>query len=145
MKPSKKKNYPHNWKWIRNDLIMNRANFRCEECGMVDGAIVYKDKRKIVHELDFDKLKYIQDYSDSHKTSLKDTLKLHGLTRIYLTVAHLDRDTTNNDYSNLKVLCPQCHFRYDKHDNLFKRRRNLKFNSFSSDAREFPFPPDDFT
>ena len=33
--------------------------------------------------------------------------------KIVLTIAHLDHDPTNNDYSNLRALCQRCHNRYD--------------------------------
>lgn len=32
---------------------------------------------------------------------------------VCLTIAHLDHDITNNDYSNLAALCQPCHLRYD--------------------------------
>lgn len=35
-------------------------------------------------------------------------------SRVVLTVAHLDHDTTNNTRENLRALCQRCHLRYDK-------------------------------
>jgi 5-methylcytosine-specific restriction endonuclease McrA len=39
----------------------------------------------------------------------------HPITgsRVVLTVAHLDHDTTNNRRENLRALCQRCHLRYD--------------------------------
>lgn len=39
----------------------------------------------------------------------------HPLTgsRVVLTTAHLDHDTTNNDMSNLRHFCQRCHLAYD--------------------------------
>lgn len=48
--------------------------------------------------------------------------------RIVLTIAHLDHDIANNDYSNLAALCQRCHLRYDSdhHKANAQRTRNLK-------------------
>lgn len=35
-------------------------------------------------------------------------------TKIILTIAHLDRDKTNNNYSNLAALCQRCHLDHDR-------------------------------
>lgn len=46
-------------------------------------------------------------------------------SKVILTVAHLDRDTTNNDDSNLKALCQRCHLNYDRkanHETYIKKR-----------------------
>jgi len=32
---------------------------------------------------------------------------------VILTTAHLDHDTTNNNYDNLRALCQKCHLTYD--------------------------------
>lgn len=139
MKPSNKKKYPNEWRFISLDIRMNRAKFRCEECGIADGAIVYKNSRKKIHELNFNGLEYLQKYTDDNNITFKQTLKLHKLTQIFLTVAHLDRDTKNNDYSNLKALCPKCHFNYDKRDNLKKRAQRLRFKHFTDGSTEIDF------
>lgn len=34
-------------------------------------------------------------------------------SKVILSVAHLDNDTTHNERSNLAVLCACCHLRYD--------------------------------
>lgn len=44
------------------------------------------------------------------------------LKRIVLTIAHMDHDVNNNDYSNLKALCQKCHLDYDKNHH----RKNAK-------------------
>jgi len=59
-------------------------------------------------------------------------LEPHPITgsKVVLTTAHLDHDTSHNDYSNLKSSCQRCHFAHDRHDNL-KRRRFNKFKRIS--------------
>ena len=46
--------------------------------------------------------------------------------RITLTCAHLNHDETDNREINLRVLCGACHLRYDKEDNLKRRRANKR-------------------
>ena len=45
--------------------------------------------------------------------------------RFVLTVAHLDHDTSRNDFDNLKALCSVCHLRYDAkyHAETRKKKR----------------------
>jgi hypothetical protein len=40
--------------------------------------------------------------------------KDNGIAKIVITIAHMDHDETNNDYSNLKALCQLHHLRHDK-------------------------------
>lgn len=44
-------------------------------------------------------------------------------SRVVLTTAHLDHDTTHNDLGNLRHLCQACHLRYDAD---FHRRNATK-------------------
>jgi hypothetical protein len=63
-----------------------------------------------------------RDYDTAHIWSIKKWIKEErgnkceecGITEwmgkpISMEVDHIDGDTTNNDISNLKVLCPNCH------------------------------------
>jgi 5-methylcytosine-specific restriction endonuclease McrA len=56
----------------------------------------------------------------------------HPITgsKVILTVAHLDHDKQNNNFSNLKALCQKCHLNYDlpHHINNRKYGRNWKKN-----------------
>ena len=52
-------------------------------------------------------------------------------SRVILTVAHLDHDTTNNARENLRALCQRCHLRYDAqlhamHAAQTRRRRQVE-------------------
>jgi len=47
-------------------------------------------------------------------------------SRVVLTVAHLDHNESNNDFTNLKALCQKCHFAHDRIDNLKRRLINRK-------------------
>src|SRR5690606_33293990 len=56
------------------------------------------------------------------KTLSWKRLRFHGLTRIILTVAHLDRNPANNDRDNLAALCQRCHLRHDIRQHITSRR-----------------------
>ncbi len=49
---------------------------------------------------------------------------LKAVAKVVLTIAHLDHDVNNNDFSNLKALCQRCHNRYD----IEFRKENRKNN-----------------
>jgi tRNA(Ile)-lysidine synthase TilS/MesJ len=57
--------------------------------------------------------------------------------KIVLTVAHLDHNLSNNDYSNLKALCQKCHLNYDKEHHSKNRRKTIKSKK---KLVELPFP-----
>jgi 5-methylcytosine-specific restriction endonuclease McrA len=91
--PIKKENlklYPSNWKDISYDIRFNRSNGKCEVCG----AINYSYVNSITREL------CLQDEDNA--------------IMIVLTVAHLDHNPSNCDYSNLMAMCQKCHNNYDK-------------------------------
>ena len=109
--PIKKENkhlYPKNWKQIRAD-ILKRADNKCEFCGVDNYAWVERDKDgNIIHC-------YIGEKGFENTPEMEQFAKdmLNNPTKIILTIAHLDQDPTNNDYSNLKALCQRCHNRLD--------------------------------
>jgi len=59
---------------------------------------------------------------ESTEKMLPKRLKFHGLTRIVITTAHLDRDPGNNEMNNLAALCQRCHLRYDHYQHIRSRR-----------------------
>ena len=44
-------------------------------------------------------------------------------SKVVLTVAHLDHDTANNSFFNLKAMCQKCHNNYDSQYRRQNRRR----------------------
>lgn len=43
-------------------------------------------------------------------------------SKVVLTVAHIDHDTTNNRFHNLAALCQRCHLNHDRHQHAFYRK-----------------------
>ncbi len=93
--------YPEDWKTRIRPDILRRANNRCEICGVENGS-------------------YVMRPHTWHGNGLLDKRRGHGImtvlwpVRIVLTIAHMDHDVTNNDYSNLKALCQKCHLDLDR-------------------------------
>ena len=99
------KKYPKNWKQISLQ-VREEAHQRCEFCG-VENYTFYRNladgKREKVEGMQLEAA----------------TLDGEKLTRIILTVAHLDHDTAHNDRTNLRALCQRCH---NRHDVEFRKR-----------------------
>jgi protein-arginine kinase activator protein McsA len=75
--------YPKNWDDIR-ERIKKRAGYVCEGTPQYPNCNAIQGKKH------------------------PDTDNI-----VYLQVAHMDHDTTNNVDSNLRALCPRCHLTYD--------------------------------
>jgi hypothetical protein len=104
--PIKKENikrYPANWNEISKDIRFNRAGNKCEKCGIQNYIYINKYTREIC----------LRDESNA--------------IRVVLTVAHLDHQPENCDYSNLMAMCQKCHNIYDrKHRNqTLRNSRNI--------------------
>lgn len=108
MPPCDYSKYPSNWKSEIRPAILERAKHCCEECGVANYSIGARD--------------FNGEWFDNRQIEgmNSDTGFWHFQTmhvkriKIILTIAHLDHDVSNNDYSNLKALCQRCHLRLDK-------------------------------
>jgi 5-methylcytosine-specific restriction endonuclease McrA len=116
--PCNYKDYPANWFTEIRPNVLERAGNRCEFCGVLNYEYVYRgtlDGVEIYQTLDgsifrADDGTYIAtDFGADIEPASKKQLAI----KVILTVAHLDHDISNNDYSNLRALCQQCHLRYD--------------------------------
>ena len=102
--PINYKEYPPDWKETRK-RILSRAGDCCEQCGVKNHSYVVRGINK------------------------------HGakmITRIVLTIAHLDHDHENHGvtYDRLKALCQKCHLQLDmpRHVENRKYGRNFRKN-----------------
>jgi len=129
--PIRKEDYPPNWKEISLQ-VREAAGQRCQWCGVPNGQAIYrvpraeKTRLRILCTEEF--RQYNVDWRYAPPTvfmpgscNVERTnemkakrLRLHGFTRIILTVAHLDRDRTNNALENLAALCQRCHLNHDR-------------------------------
>jgi hypothetical protein len=91
--------YPPNWFTELRPAVLDRAGHCCE------GSPAYPDCKVPNHQP-------------------------HPITgsKVVLTIAHMDRDKTNNDLDNLRALCQRCHLRHDIAQHVANRKygRNWK-------------------
>lgn len=128
IKPENKNKYPKNWKQISEDIRFNRAKNKCEVCGIKNYSVGYRDELgkfnptygNIVHDLAGNGLSYPLLNKLTYKEAKEiadvcnDIDDEYNYIVIVLTVAHLDHNPENCDYSNLKAMCQKCHNNYDK-------------------------------
>lgn len=95
------------WKAIRA-YIRARAGDRCEECGVKNGDIGYRDESGRFFG---GWLRYKP--GDEIVVPRFGWVAFHKTIKIVCTVAHLDHDPTHNHESNLRFLCQRHHNRHD--------------------------------
>src|SRR6188768_3374798 len=115
IKPENLARYPRDWKLIRA-RILERARHRCEFCEVPDRAW----RNNVIDTFTID-------------TSIAELWHRLGesVTRIVLTIAHLDHTPENCADDNLRALCQRCHNRYDRphrNKNAAATRREKKCN-----------------
>lgn len=112
------KKYPKNWKTELRPAVLERAKNCCEECGVPNYAIGYRDD--------------LGNWNDIEKSfagdmQAQDAEELgYKIIKIILTVAHLDHDETNENVKidRLKALCQLHHLRYDSKEKVRRRKQN---------------------
>lgn len=113
--------YPKNWKELRKQ-VLERAENKCEFCGVENYSVGARDLNGKFH---------LED--DIHHLNSNCGFQLFGgnfnwkMTKIILTIAHLDHDKENHDVSidRLKALCQKCHLQYDMPRHVENRKKNL--------------------
>ncbi len=128
------KDYHPKWTLISRLIRYQRAKNKCEWCSAPNGKVIrrYKDDTievapDIQQSWGWGNIRWFND-------------KFHGLfdfklTKIVLTVAHLDQDKDNNQFSNLAALCQKCHLGHDAQQHARNRQygRNHKRNQLTLD------------
>ena len=125
MMPIDYKKYPENWKSEIRPRILQRANNKCEFCGVenhiaifrgtIDGKEVYQNDKADVFDAENSEFLFNDYYAEIDAPETRKAIK------VVLTIAHLDHDTTNNSDENLKALCQRCHNRYDMKQRVHNR------------------------
>ena len=131
------KNYPANWKTEIRPAILKRAGNCCETCKAPNGDAIFRGWYNGIecYQL-FEGEVYnantggfIYNIGSEGIEPLKGDPNQQAI-KVVLTIAHLDHDTTNNEYGNLKALCQRCHLRLDaelhKRNAAATRRAKLK-------------------
>jgi hypothetical protein len=121
--PIKRSDYPPDWESLANQ-VKTEAGWRCEWCGAAHGQVGKRLKSGAlwIHTSVTEYDGFGQPVTVDASTLSWKRLKYHGLTRIVITTAHLDRNTHNNHRDNLAALCQRCHLRHDILQHIANRR-----------------------
>lgn len=105
--------YDKLWNDVIRPEALKRAGYKCESCKCRHHSQGYRNEFGAWIECDEFQLQWC---------------KVKGIKpkRMYLQVAHLDHDRSNNSPINLKVLCPRCHLNNDKDIRAIMRKTNNK-------------------
>lgn len=114
IRPENRDRYPPDWPAIRA-RILQRARYRCEECGVANRAWGYRDCNGEFHRTP--KRPLIELFPRDKK--VKPPFVIHSaegrlkIIEIVLTIAHLDHVPEHCDDDNLRAMCQACHLAYD--------------------------------
>jgi 5-methylcytosine-specific restriction endonuclease McrA len=118
--------YPLNWKSEIRPSILERDGHKCSKCKVPNKIWICRGKwgEDICYQNDDGQIYSAEDGTYLGSAYVGDVW-VNGkqiLTKVVLTVAHLDNDVTNNDYSNLAALCQRCHLHLDKEQHMANSR-----------------------
>lgn len=119
---------PTDWAAIRQQRL-ERAGYRCEQCGVPHHAVGYRADGQFIAAAGREPLdaagtgqawptdgllQYAEARTIAHNLNYHEPTNagIHWLV-VVLTIAHLDHDPTHNADTNLQALCQQCHNHYD--------------------------------
>lgn len=106
--------YPANWKTEIRPRILARAANRCERCGVKNNIHIIRSAENGARFIELDaEGDYMIDGEYIKMSEEPSEFADSALTRVVLTIAHLDHDITHNDDSNLMALCQRCHLLHD--------------------------------
>jgi hypothetical protein len=114
--------YHPKWFLIRRKILA-RAQHKCEWCGVPNYAQVVRLQAGSSDWIPAEEYK-----NGSYPPEVK-------ITKIVLTIAHLDRDISNNNFLNLKAGCQWCHLNHDRPHHVRARKYGRKWKH----QPEFPF------
>jgi len=128
------KKYDKDWKTVIRPAILERAENKCEQCGVENGKAifrgkyqgvdVYQDGNANIYNAANSELIVEEGWDYDVQPSTGD--ENQKAIKVVLTISHTDHDISNNDYSNLKALCQRCHLRHDAAHHARTRSKNKK-------------------
>lgn len=113
--PVDKSKYPENWDTVICPDILARADNKCEFCGIKNHITVIRGYlgKLDVYQDENDGSIYLASNSQKISEGPLGEVGYFKPVKIVLTIMHLDHNTNNNDYLNLKAGCQRCHNRWD--------------------------------
>lgn len=123
------KKYPDNWKTVIRPDILKRAGNKCEFCGVPNGVIICRGNWDGIPAWQNDDGQIFNAENGEYmgESYVGDVWnKKQILTKVVLTIAHLDHDVSNNHYDNLKALCQRCHLKHDKPQHMKSAKETIE-------------------
>lgn len=113
IKEENKKRYPADWKDIRA-RILERAGHRCERCNINNYAKICRGQGDDIGTF-MTANGHVYDAETGFELGWRHSSDYcwHKITRVVLTIAHLDHVPENCSEENLQALCQRCHLAYD--------------------------------
>jgi hypothetical protein len=140
IKAENKLKYPSDWKIIR-ELILDRSHHRCEQCGIPNHAVGYRDKTGRFKPLQGSKkynaagqgldwpIRSLLDYAEAQRIAKSasndydaDYQEYHHYIVIVLTISHSNHNPADCRPENLRALCQKCHLAHDKQQHVATAR-----------------------
>lgn len=117
--PIRKQDYHPEWPRISLE-IREAAGWKCEWCEAPGNKVIQRLPGGSWVEVERVQAAPTCVWEETN-TMTWGRLKFHKLTKIILSVAHLDRDSSNNDRDNLACLCQKCHLNHDIRQHIRNR------------------------
>lgn len=130
MPPIDYKSYHPQWKTKIRPDILERDGYCCKFCKVPNKTFICRGKwgENEVWQNDDGQIFDAKDGKYIGSAYVGDVWVKNKriVTKIVLTIAHLNHDITNNDYDNLAALCQKCHNNYDKSYRKANSRETLE-------------------
>jgi 5-methylcytosine-specific restriction endonuclease McrA len=110
--PENKARYPKDWKAI-SLRVRERAGQKCEFCNAPNGEVIDRSSDGSAYMLMDGQVFSATDGEALGYARGSEWPSCGRLTKVVLTVAHLDHTPENCAEENLKALCQRCHLTYD--------------------------------
>lgn len=126
-----RKVYPSNWETEIRPRILKRANSCCENCGVNQYTVGYRNAKG-------DLIPLIIAHTHSEGAELRDRMKavMHKkVIVIRIQIAHLNNDEWNQEVKDedLAALCEKCHFSHDRIDNQNRKTYGKHYKRYQAE------------
>lgn len=121
IRPENRHRYPRDWH-LRRKLVLQRARFRCEWCGVPNGAPIMPRCRWCVRTHDLSGVA-----PGAHARQFACPGCGGACPIVVLTIAHVhDHRPEAASLLNLAALCQRCHNNHDQADRRRRRQERLE-------------------